>query len=182
MTASTNDTTRLKGNLAIGSAVTAGLLSVATAASVFLGGNTYTDKAQNAAPAQLLGSGAYTAYYEQPCVSTGGQVGVVSTTATAVIPLSSITSISGSGVLTAVGLDVFTNPTAAKFDIGAVKSLTASGNTLDNIAVVSGATINRPVNDIVIPQGGYIRALATSNFTGRCMLKVYVRQYTINPS
>lgn len=129
-----------------------------------------------------IGSGEELCFAKVACVGSGGQVGVVGTTATAVWqnPLTSSAS------LLAVELDVNRNPAAAKFDIGTTSALSASGsNFFDSIFSRSGSVLRANVEGAqgtgatLVPVSHYVRALATKNFTsgGSCSLRIRYRKY-----
>lgn len=59
-------------NVIAGAALTLGLISAGINGSLFLTGNTYTDRAANTSPSQKLGTGSYMTYVDAVCTNTGG--------------------------------------------------------------------------------------------------------------
>lgn len=169
--------------LVIGAAVAGALVGRFSDGTVFRAGPSVVDPAQYQAVASCYGSGCVvtqeceTGVTRTGCTAT--QSGGLATSNTCVIanPFNgTATPVTSTGYVTDVQVDMFTNPTATRLDIGVVSSTTLSGQTIANsILLATGATTLRATGGatsggVLVPVGGSLKVTATSAVTSSTRL------------
>ena len=138
--------------------IRSGLIGAAVAGSVLLVGNQYTERAENTAPTQYLGTGAYLAYTDTVCTATGGKANYTSCSISN--PFST-----GAWVIDRVQLDAYTSPAAAKVNCGVVSALTASGTSTNftKKTTATGSSVVFSTGSLQLQYDEMYKCVATTN-------------------
>lgn len=128
-------------SLRIGKGFTSGLRDTAIAIGVgymLISGNIYTERAQNPAPKQYLGSGAYIGYTDVPCTNTGGltkytHCSIQNTTGTT----RGVTGLSGTATILFAVYDSYKAPNGPQITCRTSSDGNATGSVLRNVPTTS---------------------------------------------
>lgn len=157
-------------------AITAATVSAAMAGSVFLGGQTVTDTAQNPYPSLVAGTFPYNTYFTTTCTATGGLAAY--DTCLLQTPFNSSASsyglTTGTGVVRYLQLDVIANPAGGKIDCTVNNATrTATGGTLRFTDVSGTGTVNTYTTAFTMTPNDYIKCGSLTNPTSSFSAKLW---------